>query len=213
MLHRVGRAALAGLCCTAATLVWGAAVAAAQMGRIYTTDDYARAERMMRYNLEPLVAHTVKDPVWLADGRFWYRDPGPNGNPGLPGVTFMLVDPAKRTKAPAFDQPALAAALKGKLPQFSDKAPDPGHLPIDEITFENGDQTVVLRFERRIVRCKLRPSISCEKSSEPLPAGTEYAISPDKAKAAFLRSDNLWVREIASGRGPSKDWQQRSPPR
>ena len=193
MVHGLGRAALMGVCGLVA-LVGGGALATAQTGRVYTSDDYARAERMMRYSLEPLVAHTVKEPVWLPDGRFWYRDPGPDG------VTFMLVDPAKRTKAPAFDQRALAAALQGKLPQFSDKAPDPEHLPIDEITFENGDETVVIRFDRRVVRCKLRPSISCEKSREPLPSGTEYATSPDKTKAAFIRSNNLWVREIASGR-------------
>ena len=43
----------------------------------------------------------------MEDGRFWYRDNGPDG------VTFMVVDPAKGTKTPAFDQVKLAAALDG----------------------------------------------------------------------------------------------------
>ena len=44
----------------------------------------------MNYNVNPLVYHSVDRPTWMADGRFWYRDTGPDG------VTFVLVDPAKR---------------------------------------------------------------------------------------------------------------------
>ena len=94
----VAMAASAALCC------WSA-VTGAQAGKVYTVADYAQAEKFMDYNVDPLVYHTVEDPAWLADGRFWYRDAGPDG------VTYMLVDPAKRTKAPAFDQGKLAAAL------------------------------------------------------------------------------------------------------
>jgi dipeptidyl aminopeptidase/acylaminoacyl peptidase len=194
MSYTPGRVALAALLCAAAAIGSSTEFAAAQTPRTYTADDYARAERLMRYNLEPLVAHTVKDPVWMADGRFWYRDPGPDG------LTFMVVDPLRRTKTPAFDQKALAAALKGKLPEFSEKAPDPAHLPIDEITLTRGDEGVVLGFEQREVHCRLKPSVSCEKSVEPLPSGIEYSISPDKSRAAFIRDNNLWVREIANGR-------------
>ena len=90
--------ALAGLC----------GVSPAQERRVYTAEDYARAERMLNYNVEPLVYHSVDKPVWLDDGRFWYRDRGPDG------FTFLLVDPAKGTKQTAFDHRALAAALAGK---------------------------------------------------------------------------------------------------
>ena len=61
--------AMAVLCC------WSA-IGAAQAGRVYTAADYAQAEKFMDYNVNPLVYHTVKDPVWLDDGRFWYRDSG-----------------------------------------------------------------------------------------------------------------------------------------
>ena len=74
-------------------------------GRQLTTEDYARAEKFMGYHVNPLVYHGVARPTWMEDGRFWYRDNGPDG------VTFMVVDPAKGTKAPAFDQTKLAAAL------------------------------------------------------------------------------------------------------
>ena len=105
MFRSVSRGLLAAsvaLCC------WSA-LGAAQQGRIYAAADYAQAEKFMDYNVNPLVYHTVKDPQWLDDGRFWYRDLGPFG------TTYMVVDPAKHTKAPAFDQGEVAAALNAGI--------------------------------------------------------------------------------------------------
>ena len=104
-MRRVGRAALAAmvaLCCWCGR-------GAAQAARVYTAADYAQAEKFMDYNVDPLVSHTVEHPVWLGDGRFWYRDAGPDG------LTYMLVDPARRTKGPAFDHGKLAAALSAAI--------------------------------------------------------------------------------------------------
>ncbi len=170
------------------------AMAAAQAGRVYTAADYAQAERWMNYNVDPLVYHTVKDPVWLDDGRFWYRDLGPDG------VTYMLVDPVKRMKAPAFDQSKVAAGLRavvssGKLAIASPL--DAGHLLIDDLKLEDGDRVVVLRFGRAMVRCDLRGAGECKSAGETLPE--TYDLSPDGKKAAFVYDDNLWVRDVASG--------------
>jgi dipeptidyl aminopeptidase/acylaminoacyl peptidase len=169
-------------------------MAAAQAGRVYTAAEYAQAERWMDYNVDPLVYHTVKDPVWLDDGRFWYRDLGPEG------MTYMLVDPAKRTKAPAFDQSKVAAALRalagaGKLAIASPL--DAGHLLIDDLKLEDSDRAVLLRFGPVIVRCDLRGTGECKSAGETLPE--TYALSPDGKKAAFVYDDNLWVRDLASG--------------
>ncbi|HKO20326.1 MAG TPA: hypothetical protein VJU82_15725, partial [Acidobacteriaceae bacterium] len=56
-----------------AALVGLTASLAAQTGRTYTAADYAHAERLMNYNVEPLVYHGVDKPEWLDAGRFWYR--------------------------------------------------------------------------------------------------------------------------------------------
>src|SRR5215468_2401955 len=77
----------------------------AQQPRQLTTEDYARAERFMNYNVNPLVYHSVERPVWLEPGRFWFRDRGPEG------TTYALVDPANGSKGPAFDHARLANAL------------------------------------------------------------------------------------------------------
>ena len=72
----------------------------------------------------------------MADGRFWYRDNGPDG------VTFVVVDPAKGMKGPAFDQTKLAAALTAAT--NGTMRADAHHLVISEITFSDGDKTVVV---------------------------------------------------------------------
>jgi dipeptidyl-peptidase-4 len=171
-------------------------------GRQFTTEDYARAEKFMGYNVNLLVYHGVARPTWMEDGRFWYRDNGPSG------VTFVLVDPAKGTKTPAFDQPKLAAALtaatSGRM-----KA-DPNHLVISEITFSDGDKTVVVGNGSRKFRCDLSGAGVC---TEVIAAGAKPAeqngggrprnaidVSPDKTKAAFIRDWNLWVRDVATGK-------------
>ncbi len=76
-------------------------------GRVYTAADYARAEKMMSYNVSPLVYHAVERPTWIGGDRFWYRDRGADG------FTSMLVDPTKASVAPAFDHAAMAANAGG----------------------------------------------------------------------------------------------------
>jgi dipeptidyl-peptidase-4 len=193
-----GLSAVAGVVVGCCLTVGGMA-----QGRQYTTDDYARAEKFMGYNVNSLVYHGVARPTWMGDGRFWYRDSGPDG------VTFMLVDPVKGTKTPAFDQEKLAAALTastaGKM-----KA-DAHHLVISEIAFSDGDKTVVVGNGSRSFRCDLSSAGVCTEVIAPgakpaeagQPGGRVRAatdVSPDKTKAAFIRDWNLWVRDVATGK-------------
>src|SRR6185437_15088368 len=115
MIQRTIRAAIALFCCLLATC-------SAQTGRVYTTADYAQAEKFMDYNVKPLIYHSVDHPKWLADGRFWYRDSGPNG------VTYIMVDPAKHMSAPAFDHARVAAGLNAMSGAGRNAAFDARHL-------------------------------------------------------------------------------------
>ena len=151
----------------------------------------------MDYNANPLVYHTVKDPQWLADGRFWYRDHGPDGD------TYMLVDPARHSKAPAFDHAKVAAALNaairsGRLSISANQSLEASHLPVDDLTLEDNDRTVMLTFGPRRVRCDLRGAGDCRTAGNVL--SNLYDVSPNGRKAAFLRDNNLWVRDVSSGR-------------
>jgi dipeptidyl-peptidase-4 len=190
MLQSVGRASLAAilalLCCCSMT--------AAQAPKVYTAADYAQAEKFMNYNLNPLVYHTVEHPAWLADGRFWYRDTGPDG------LTYMLVDPASRTKAPAFDQVKLARALtQASTSRAAATSPlDPSHLPIDDLVLQDSDAVVLVLINGRWMRCDLRGPGACKDAGSALP--DTYDVSPDGRSAAFISDSNLWLRDLASGK-------------
>src|SRR5205085_1355239 len=73
--------------------------------RPLTASDYARAEKWMPYNTNPIVFRAGVRPTWIADERFWYRITTAEGS------EFLLVDTAKGTRAPAFDHAKLAAAI------------------------------------------------------------------------------------------------------
>jgi dipeptidyl-peptidase-4 len=180
--------------------------ALAQQPRQYTTADYAQAEKFMNYNVNPLVYHGVEKPTWLADGRFWFRDAGPDG------MTYMLVDPKKKTKAAAFDQAKLAAAMTAALPGKTFK---PEALAILDFSLENGDKTVLVSAVGARLRCDLSGAGVCTpvedaqaarrrgKPASARPAGGRgrpvSVASPDKSKDAFIRENNLWVVDVATG--------------
>lgn len=67
-------------------------IAIAQTVRQLTVDDYARAERMLGYNVTPLVDRAVVRPTWLPDGRFWYMVLTATGR------EYVVVDPATGAK-------------------------------------------------------------------------------------------------------------------
>ena len=171
----------------------------AQQGRQLTTVEYAQAEKFMPYNVNPLVYHAVDHPAWLPDGRFWYRDAGPDG------TTYMVVDPAKGTKAAAFPHgklaKALTAAFEGK------RTYDAHHLELTELALEDGDETVVVRTGEEKLRCDLSGAGSCtmvpESSPKAMPGvvgRVRVDVSPDGTKQVFIRDWNLWVLDVATGR-------------
>jgi dipeptidyl aminopeptidase/acylaminoacyl peptidase len=69
-------------------------VCAQQPPRVFNAADYARAERFLSSNVTPLVIGGSVAATWLPDDRFWYR------SSTAKGVEYVLIDPAKKTRAP-----------------------------------------------------------------------------------------------------------------
>jgi dipeptidyl-peptidase-4 len=177
--------------------------AIAQPPRQYTNEDYAAAERFMSYNVNPLAYQGVVRAQWLDDGRFWYRDANTSG------VSYVLVDPAKGTRAPAFDQVKLAAALHEASNSIKN---EPKHLSLNDLAFSDGDSVLTLTTSGATWRCDLSATPeSCKRlySSGDEPGapqavdhaekGPPLALSPNKKLGAFIRDWNLWVRDLATG--------------
>src|SRR5436190_1765886 len=110
--------------------VLAAPALAAQQPRVFTADDYARAERFMGYNTTQLVSGGAVQPTWLPDGRFWYR------NQTASAVESVLVDPVRRTR-----EHADAAALPPAAPR---PRPNPA-LPINSAISPDSTKAAFIR--------------------------------------------------------------------
>jgi len=182
---------LAAVAALAAVLAAAAAVpASAQQRPSLTAADYARAERMMGYNTTPLVFGASVRPVWLAGDRFWYR------NAIAEGTEFVVVDPARRTRERAFDHVRLAAALG----HAADTTFDAFHLPFQTFAYTPDGRSIIFDALGRHWTCGVTgDACSGEPRRRERPL-VNAVLSPDSTKAAFIRDDNLWVREVATGR-------------
>jgi dipeptidyl aminopeptidase/acylaminoacyl peptidase len=178
-----------------ATLLCITALTAIAQQRQLTADDYARAEKFMGYNTNPLVSHSIR-PAWLPDGRFWYRDTTAEGS------SFVVFDTSKHEGEPAFHHAKVAAALSAA----SGKTYDAGHLPFMSFEFSADGKSISFNAGPKRWSCDVQGKACAETKSEAGAAGgrgpgarTEVP-SPDKKRIAFLRDFNLWVRDAASGK-------------
>ncbi|HEV8148926.1 MAG TPA: DPP IV N-terminal domain-containing protein [Gemmatimonadales bacterium] len=163
--------------------------AAAQQRPQLTAADYARAEKFMGYNTAPLVFGMALRPTWLPDGRFWYR----NSIPG--GTALMLVDPLQRTRGRAFDQAKLAAALAAAAGTPYDSL----RLPFSDFEFSADKQSISFELAGRRWTCGVIGDRCSGVAAARSPGGRNSVLSPDGKRAAFIRGENLWVREEPSG--------------
>jgi dipeptidyl aminopeptidase/acylaminoacyl peptidase len=163
-----------------------------------TVADYARAEKWMGYNTNPLVFRAGVRPVWQGDGRFWYRVTTPEG------TEFVMVESASGTKAPAFDHAKLAAALSAAAgTKF-----DAHRLPFTDFELSADGQTISFSAQRRRWKCDLATDKCSPDGAAPATApgaggrggAGNSVMSPDKKRAAFIRDFNLWVRDAATGK-------------
>ena len=185
-MRRVPAIALAA----AAAAITAVAAQAQQAARQLTAADYGRAEQFLGYNTVPLVLGANVRPAWLAGDRFWYRNTIPDG------AEFVLVDPARKTRARAFDQVRLAAALS----RAADTTYDATHLPFTRFDFGADGRSITFDVRNRTFSCALSGE-SCTAARRPESAIPPNAVvSPDSTRAAFIRDWNLWVKDLASGR-------------
>ena len=164
---------------------------AAQTPRAITADDYARAERSLGANTAPLVTGLGVRPTWLPDNRFWYR------TSTAAGSEFVIVNVPRRTRASAFDQSRLAAALMA----VAGGRVDANRLPPSFDLSKDGREATVMTSNRRW-KCDLLAYTCAPVDTTPsvsTPPGNSI-VSPDGKRAAFIRAYNLWVRDLTTGR-------------
>ncbi|QQL50761.1 S9 family peptidase [Mucilaginibacter ginkgonis] len=164
-----------------------------------TTADYARAESFLSYNTDPLVDRAAVRPVWLPGDKFWYRVLTPQGS------EYVLVDPAKGTKAAAFDADKLAAALSLQ----TGKKYSGAKLPFRDINYSADGKAVIVNAAGKQYKCDLQ-TYGCVIDDTKVTAvgalpgrrgrASNEVTSPDGKRAAFIKDYNLWVRDVATGK-------------
>ena len=184
---------------SAAFALFFACQAQAQQNKVLTSNDYDHAVKYLGFNTEPLIDHAGFRPNWLPDGRFWYRDAS------AASTAFYLVDPARKTKNTVFDAQKLAAALSAATGNSYSAAT----LPVQNFRFAADGNAIIFRADGK--QWSYNPQINdltTDTSAEP--AGNAAAagrrgnrglevLSPNGQLAAFIKDNNLWVRNTKTG--------------
>ncbi len=173
-----------------------------------TAAQYRQAEQWLGFNTAKLVFGLNIRPGWLPDGRLWFAYTTPAGN------RYVLVNPARATREPAFDAVKLAAALS----RASGHEVAPGKLALTALAFSRDGHYVSFTSFRKRWRCD-RAGAACQPDARPAPiepgggrgfSGRGFAfsggrgakeplsISPDRKRAVFIRNWNLWMRNLVT---------------
>jgi dipeptidyl aminopeptidase/acylaminoacyl peptidase len=164
----------------------------AQSTKQLTAEDYARAEKFLGSNTVPLVTGLGFRPSWLDDGRLWYRTTVANG------TSFIVVDPAKRSREPLFDQTRLAAALAAA----SGGRVEGNRLPFQTFDLAKDSRSITVNLPRGRWKCDLQAytCTAADSSMGDRRAPANSSVSPDGKLAAYIKDYNLWLRELATGK-------------
>jgi dipeptidyl aminopeptidase/acylaminoacyl peptidase len=178
-------------------LASAAVLAANAQTAALTANDYTRAESMLTYNTEPLVDHGPVRANWISGDQFWYRTLTPQGS------QFILINPVKGTRAPAFNQQKLADALS----TATGKKHEAALLPFQSINYTADNKAIIFKAAGKQWKYDLQSAqLSADDSKIAINAdrpgrgkNTE-SVSPDGKKAVFIKDYNLWLRDVTTNK-------------
>lgn len=175
--------------------------------------NYSLAARFSPNKLKKMVYSTTVDPHWLKlSNRFWYVYETPNGK------SWIMVDPAKRTKKQIFNNAELAA----EITRIVRDPFDAEHLPIENLKFAKDEKS--LSFEIKSTVDELKPDRKDKKAADSLQKKVFYfnydiatskvtevpnytkpkakpdwgSVAPDSSAVIFTRNYNLYWMDKAN---------------
>jgi len=175
--------------------------------QVLTAKDYERAEKFMGYNTDAFIDAGNVRPNWLPGDQFWYVASTSKKS------EFILVDPAKKTRATAFDHQKLADALSTATGNKYDAA----KLPFQTISIAADGKSVSFTVDSKKWKYDLQAGQVSADNSTATDAGTTVPgrqgrggggrggfgggnelLSPDGKRAILIKDWNLWVRDVAT---------------
>jgi dipeptidyl-peptidase-4 len=121
--------------------------------------NYELPARFTPNKMQKLVFSTSVSPHWLKHSeRFWYIYETSEGK------TFQIVDPARKTKRPIFDNVKMAA----QLTLLTMDPYDAQHLPIDTIKFKKNDTVIYFKVKKNqdILDAEKRKETAAKKKDQ-----------------------------------------------
>jgi dipeptidyl-peptidase-4 len=153
-----------------------------------TAEDYGRAAQLLSWNTSTLVTGDAVRPSWMPDGsRFWYRTRVDEGH------EFILVDPARASRATLFDRHRLASALS----MAADTAYVGTKLPFSDLEFAGSERRIAFDAGKRRFECDIG-AYTCA-SVDTLPDRRAFVVSPDSTLEVFVKGYDLYVRPYGGG--------------
>jgi dipeptidyl aminopeptidase/acylaminoacyl peptidase len=165
-----------------------------------TTEDYNRAFSLEN-RLKDKVFYSNITPRWIGStDRFWYIRNAPQGK------MYMLADAKNKTRKELFNQNKLALELSLAV----DKIIDPFKLPIQKLKVSNSLDMLHFVYDSynwtyAIKKNSLKKGDKIENKKEEYWGDTDDdrsgdpVISPDKKTKAFLKDNNIYLKDIKTG--------------
>jgi dipeptidyl-peptidase-4 len=175
--------------------------------------NYQLASRFSPAKLKKIVYSTTVDPHWLKlSNRFWYMYETPAGK------SWLLVDPARRTKKQIFNTAEIAA----EITRIVRDPFDAEHLPIENLKFAKDEKS--LNFEIKSSLDEVKPDRKDKKAADSLQKKIFYfnydleqakvtevpnyskpkakptwgSVAPDSSAVIFSRNYNLYWMDKAN---------------
>lgn len=162
-----------------ALLATGASAASAQVS-------YVRAEQMLPWHASNRIYGDAVEPTWYPDStRFWYRTNTRDG------AQYIVVDAARNSRGPMFDNARLARAMT----LASDTSFDPRNLPFRGFRFgDDGRNARLIQFTaiKRRWTCDIVDYACTHKDTSA--SDVPFVLSPDRKWEAFVHRNNVWIR-------------------
>lgn len=168
-----------------------------------TVDDYNRAYSLRDKFSSNKVFYSNVSPEWIeGTHQFWYVRNTPEGR------VYVSVNADKKGRKELFDHSSLASAL-GKA---SGKEVKPEALTLERLSVNKTLDTLHFVFNSQKWMYATRKNLLVNEGALPAPSKPRHwmewddektagpVTSPDGKYAAFIKNDNVYVKEIATGK-------------
>lgn len=167
-----------------------------------TVEDYNRAYAMKEKYSASKIFYSNVQPQWIrGTHQFWYVRQTPEGR------IYVVVDADKKTRRNLFDNEKLAKALS----VASGREVKAERINLERLRVDKSLDTLRFNYAQRMWKYAIRKNQLMAEGNVPVPPQRPHWMvvddekkggpvpSPDRKYVAYIKNDNIYVRNIATG--------------